>query len=195
MALRHLSARGLIGVLAAGLLVVGCTPDPGPNPTASPTGGPSASPTASPTPTRTETAEEQKQRVAFEAAEKAYRTNFAEVGRLAMAGGADKPTPLLRATARGEYLESSMLSLQSIRENGLKASSPGSISWARHKAFSPDEVVLESCENYRKSVLRDRSGKVFTPEGSRIYAQTITVQKAKDDWKLSSKETTEVEKC
>ena len=95
---KRLTVGSCGAVLVLGLLVAGCTPEPGPNPSVTPvptvtTSAPS--PTASPTPT--ENAQERQQRLDFEAAEKAYLTAFAESGRLAMAGGTKKPTRLMLA--------------------------------------------------------------------------------------------------
>ena len=84
-------------VLVLGLLVAGCTPESGPAPTVTPV-PPVSSPTPSPSPTPTENAQERQQRLDFEAAEKAYLTAFAESERLAVAGGANKPTKILVAT-------------------------------------------------------------------------------------------------
>lgn len=193
---RHIPVRGLIAVLAAGALATGCTPDtdPGSTPTPSPS-VPQASPTASPSPTRTESPEEQKQREAFEAAEKAYRANWAESGRLSMAGGADKPTQVLLDTSKGSYLDDTMLSLRGIKENKLRASGPGKISWVRHGGYSATKITLRTCEDYRNAVLRKKNGDVYTPEGTRVYDQTIDVVLTGGTWKLSDQDTQEVKSC
>ena len=197
MVVRRFSARGLVGVLAVGLLAAACNPDPGSAPTASPASGASVSPTATPSPTRTETAEEQKQREAFEAAEKAYRTNFAEVGRLAMKGGAEKPTAVLRATSKGAYLDIQMQSLRYLASEHARATQNGRIAWVHPGAFGTAELILKSCEDYSDVSLIKRSGETVAPENSeaRIAKQTITVVRSGGAWKLSDIDSEQVSQC
>ncbi len=110
-------SRSMMGAcgsaLVIGLLVAGCTPDPGPGPGTSPSPAVSSS---TPSPTPTENAQERQQRLDFEAAEKAYLTAFAESGRLAMAGGTNKPTKVLLENTVGAYLD-----VQTKRSEGLEA--------------------------------------------------------------------------
>jgi hypothetical protein len=148
-----------------------------------------------PTPTPTENAEERKQREAFEAAEKAYRSNWAEAGRLSVAGGADEPTQLLLQTSSGQYLADTMQSLQSIKKEKLRASGPGELVWVRDGAYSTDKLVLRGCEDYRSAVLTKQNGDIYTPEGTRVYDQTITVLKVKGAWKLNDQDTKQVAGC
>ena len=115
----HSPSRALVGVLAAGLLLAGCSGDPDPvgtSPSASASAQPSASP--SPSPTSTLTAEEQQ---AFEEATKvvlAYRqtitdlysgarTNLNDLNEVA-AGEQRRAGPARtssRASARGGVVE------------------------------------------------------------------------------------------
>ena len=74
----HSPSRALVGVLAAGLLLAGCSGDPDPVGT-SPSASASASASPSPSPTSTLTAEEQQ---AFEEATKvvlAYRQTITDL--------------------------------------------------------------------------------------------------------------------
>jgi len=197
VALRRFSVRGLVMVLAAGLLVSGCNPDPGPTPSGSPTAAPSVSPSAIPSPTPTENAQEREQREAFEAAEKAYRSNFAEVGRLATKGGADMPSAIMKRTSTGSYLDLQMQSLKYLASEKAKASEGGVLAWVRKDAFSPERVTLTSCEDYSSVRLITRSGETVAPEnsGERIAAQTLTVVEVSGDWKVSAVESQPVTKC
>lgn len=197
MALRHFSARGLIAVLAVGLLAAACNPDPGSTPTESPSSTASAPPSATPSPTRTETAQEQKQREAFEAAEKAYRTNFAEVGRLAMKGGVEEPTAVLKATSKGVYLDIQMQALRSLASDGARVVRYGEIVWVHPGGFSGSELVLNSCEDYSKVMLINESGETAAPENSegRIAKQTITAVRSGGGWKLSDLDSEQVSRC
>src|SRR5215210_5677041 len=81
-------------------LLAACTPADGTIPTP-----PAAtSPTASATPP--ETAQEREERLAYEAAEKAYRTFAAEYARLQRkVGGNGEPTEIMRDNAAGPYLK------------------------------------------------------------------------------------------
>ena len=193
MALRPFSAGGLAAVLAGGLLASGCTPDPGSTPP--PMMSPTPSVTASPTPTRSETTQEREQRIAFEAAEKAYRVSWTEYGRLAVDGGAEDPTQKLLDTSTGKYLSATMESLRSIKKQKLQISSPGSLEWVRPKAYGEGEVILEGCEDYRSAILTKPNGETLTPSGTRVYQQTITAQRVSDRWKLSAQVTSEVDQC
>ncbi len=82
---------------ACALALGACTGQPTPGPT------PTLTPTVVETPP--ETAAEREQRLAYEAAEKSYRTFRAELGRVLRAGGAKEATPLMKQTAGGPYLK------------------------------------------------------------------------------------------
>lgn len=197
MALRRFSGVGLAAVLAAGLLASGCTPDDDPStgPTAS--SGVTATPTSTPTPARSETAEEKKQREAFEAAERAYRANFDEVGRLATKGGINTPTDLMKRTATGSYLDIQMESLRFLESEDARASQLGTIGWVRHNGYAANELSLLSCEDFSKVVLIESSGATLKPEnaGTRIAVQTIKVVRSSGGWKLADVDSRQVKRC
>lgn len=188
MALRQLSARGLIVVLAVGALAAGCTPESGPRPTTSPSPTvPQTSTTPSATPTRTESAEEQKQREAFEAAEETYRGAFAEVARLSKAGGATRPTSVLQDLATGDYLTAQMDQLKWLKKNTSRASAAGLIDWVKTDTYSAKQLTLTSCEDYRKVLVIDESGESSKPEGTgtRVYRQKLTLELSEGHWKVA----------
>lgn len=181
MNFRHLSARGLAGVLTAGLLVA-CSPDAGPDPSTTPVGSPSASASSS----STETAEEKKQREAFEAAEKAYRAAFAEVGRLSTNGGATKPSDILLDNAGGEYLSAQLDQLKWLADQDSRTTDPGSLGWVRRETYSPAAVTIEACEDFRDVLIVDSTNRTTAPEdvGTRVYVQRLTVKPVETRWKV-----------
>src|SRR3954447_16625275 len=92
----RVAGAGRLAMVAAVLVLLGsgCTPDPGPQPTPTPVA-----------PTPSENAQEREQRLAYEAAEKSYRTFRAEYQRVLGRGGAASPTKQMRETAGGAYLK------------------------------------------------------------------------------------------
>lgn len=176
-----------IGAALAGCaLVAACTPDPGPTPTPSPSASaatPSASPTPSATPTETEI--ERRQRLDFEAAEKAYRVNVAEQDRQAQLGIA-RESPLLRQTSQGKYLEFTLKSLRTIRERGWRAVGGADIAGVSLGGWRKDELKLVSCEDGSDIRFIDVEGNNITPKNlRRRFVQTYTVVAVKGLWKLT----------
>lgn len=88
-----------------------------------------------------------------------------------------------------------MQSLQGIKKEGLRATGPGDIAWVRRGAYGSDTLVLRACEDYRDAILATKAGETYTPEGTRVYDQTITVAYAKGAWRLSDQDSTEVKGC
>ena len=181
-------------VLVLGLLVAGCTPDPGPTPTVTPI--PSVStPTqsSSPTPTPTENAQERQQRLDFEAAEKAYLTAFAESGRLAVAGGTNKPTKVMLANTGGFYLEVQLNDLKVLKKNGWHADRPSSTSVVADGGWSPDELGLTACEDGSQLKLLDQQGKEVAKDRPMRFVQILTGTRTDGRWKITDVESKEVE--
>jgi len=179
---KRLTVGSCGAALVLGLLVAGCTPDPGPTPTVTPV--PSVStPSSSPTPT--ENAQERQQRLDFEAAEKAYLTAFAESGRLAVAGGATKPTKVLLATTGGFYLKVQMNDLKVIKENGWRADRPSTTSVFANGGWSPKEVGLTACEDASKVKLLNQQGKEVAKDRPMRFVQTLTATRVDGVWKIT----------
>lgn len=175
-------ARVWIGLVAAfGTAVSACTTPP-----AAPT------PPPSPSATRTENDIERQTRLDFEAAEKAYRANDAEVSRLFEEGGADKPTRVLLETSTGEYLDSTMSILRQVRERKVRVEGKQSITRVIPGAYSPEELLLTGCEDYTNTRLIDDSGKTLPPVGKPKNIQSIVVRKSEGDWLLFSFDTQQV---
>lgn len=157
-------------------------------------------PTPSPSPTRVTPAETQVEREirqAFEAAEKAYRANWAEVGRLSLEGGAVKPTRVLTNTSNGNYLEVQMLGLKSYKKNNEHAKRLGTVLWLRRGAYKQTELELSSCEDYRAVTVVDGVGKEvhLKTTGTRVYVQRIKVTLTQKLWKLNDFSSEQVKQC
>ena len=171
--------------LVIGLLVAGCTPDPGPGPGTSPSPAVSSS---TPSPTPTENAQERQQRLDFEAAEKAYLTAFAESGRLAMAGGTNKPTKVLLENTAGFYLEVQLNDLKTLKENGWRADRLSTTSVAVNGGWSPKELALTACEDVSKVKLLDKGGKEAAKDRPTRFLQQLTATRVDGAWKITDGE-------
>ena len=181
-------ACGLV-VLAA-LLAGGCTPESGPTQSTSPSPPPSAS--ASPTPT--ENAQERQQRLDREAAENAYLTADKELARLAMAGGASKPTKILLATTAGDYLEVQMSDLKYFKKHGWHADRPIRSTVTASGGWSPTEIRLTACEDGSQVRLLNKSGKEVEKNRPRRLVQKLTATKVSGTWKVTGMEATKTVK-
>ena len=180
-------------VLVLGLLVAGCTPDPGTTPSVTPTPAVSSpTPLPSPTPTPTENAQERQQRLDFEAAEKAYLTASDETERLAAAGGASKPTSLLTENAVGAYLDVQMEGLRTLKEEGWRTDRPGVVSVAASGGWSAKELTLTACEDSSKVRLLDKNDREVEEDRPRRFVQELTATKVGDRWKISDVDSTVV---
>jgi hypothetical protein len=177
--------RGLAALTLVALVAGGCTPDPAPGPTPSPT------PTVSATPTESD--QEREQRLAYEAAEKSYRTFRAEYGRVMNAGGANTATKVMMATAGGPYLTEFVELAQAF--HGLKAHSSGveKIVYVRRVGYSSSSVALEVCEDSRSVKDYDKRGKVIGK--GEIRTAQLEVRKLGSQWKLWSGEGDKVSSC
>ena len=147
-------------------------------------------PTPDPKPsiTSSETQQERTMRLDKQAVEKAYLTANAEVDRLAMAGGATKPTKVLRATTDGFYLKVQMAGLKVIKENGWRADRPAVVSVSTNGGWSPTSIGLTACEDSSKVKLIDGKGKEVAKARDRRYVQTLTATKEGGVWKITDGE-------
>ena len=178
-------------VVACGLVVLaaslagGCTPESGPTQSTSPS--PLVSASASPTPT--ENAQERQQRLDREAAENAYLTADKELARLAMAGGASKPTKVLLATTAGDYLEVQMSDLKYFKKHGWRADRPVRSTVVADGGWSPTEIRLTACEDGSQVRLLNKSGKEVEKDRPRRLVQSLTATKVSGAWKITGLET------
>jgi hypothetical protein len=169
--------------LVMGLLVAGCTPDPGTVPTAAPT--PSASSPAT-RPTSTENTQERQQRLDFEAAEKAYLAADAEVHRLAMRGGASEPTKVLLENTAGRYLKARMGALRTLKSREWRTDRPTTVTVTADGGWSQDELQLTACEDASNVRLLDEDGEEVAKDRQRRIVQTLTATKAQGRWKVAN---------
>ncbi len=141
-----------------------------------------APPTTSATPP--ETAQERLMRLDKEAAVKAYSVATAEGVRLAMSGGALKPTTILDDNTAGRYLSTQMNGLKGLKEDGLRTDRRPVDSVTADGGWSPTELGLTACEDASKVRLLDKSGHEVLKDRPRMFVQTITVKKIDGRWKL-----------
>jgi hypothetical protein len=103
-----------LGALVACALLPACSPSAGVTPTPTPA---VSTPAGQSTPPETE--QQRKERLDFEAAEKAYRTFRAEYDRISdTRGGSAKPTKVMTDNAAGPYLKVMSAFLRSKKEKG-----------------------------------------------------------------------------
>lgn len=178
---RAKGAAVLLGVLA----VAACTPG-APERTPPPTPPPSVSQSPSETP------QERQERLDYAAAEKAYRTFRAEFDRVLRAGGATKPTKLMRATAAGEYLETFTKVIQGFKVLDSRQTGRERITYVRRTGYSRDNLILEVCEDSRAVETVRKNGK---NERGDIIAAKLKVRRFGNEWKVWDGEGKVVKAC
>ena len=184
MAVKQLKVLACGLTMLAALLAGGCTKESEPTPS------PSPSLTAtSPAPTPTENAQERQQRLDREAAETAYRTADKELARLAMAGGASKPTKVLLATTGGDYLEVQMSDLKYFKEHGWRADRAVRSAVVANGGWSPTKIGLTACEDGSQVRLLNKRGKEVEKSRPRRTVQTLTATKTSGVWKITDLDT------
>lgn len=185
MGLKALAKRAAV-VVAVGCLALGCTPQPGPGPT------PTPSPTATPAPTPPETARERQERLDFEAAEKAYRTFRAELGRVLRAGGASKPTPVMNETASGSYLDNFVAVADAYKDTGTRDSGRERIGYVKRGGYSLTSLTLDVCEDSRGVETYRRTKYVGAGE---VRTARLDVRKKDGSWKVHDGSGQKVTSC
>lgn len=169
---KAVGAAALLCVLA----VTGCTAEAGtPAPSVSSPPAPSASPT--------ETEQERQERLDYAAAEKAYRTFRREYGRVLRAGGAKKPTKVMRATAGGEYLETFSRVIRGYRELGSREVGREKIVYVHHGGYAADVVRLDVCEDSSDTRTVRRNGQTVKGE---VRTAALEVRQVSGSWKVWS---------
>jgi len=152
---------------------------------------PTLEPTTASTPA--ETKQERAMRVDKEAAEKAYKAARAEGNRLAMAGGASKPTKALTDNATDSYLEIQMTGLQMLKDKAYHADGQFDTSATANKGWSAKEIGLTACEDASHVRLLDVSGKEVLKDRNRRFVQTLTAKMVDGRWKIATAESKVVE--
>jgi hypothetical protein len=181
-----LRGRGFVSVgavLACCALAAACTQEP----TAT---SPLSPPRAATTPAESQI--EREMRLDYEAAEQAYRANISEQDRLARAGGAERATAALKATAEGEYLSSAVASLALIKRKGWRGTGSTTISGIGRVGWRERHVRLVSCEDGSRLRLFDNAGNDVTPRGASQFVQRLVVIRRAGRWKVSTFDSTSV---
>ena len=124
-----------------------------------------------------------------EAAENAYRTAAKEVGRLAMAGGATKPTKILLATTAGDYLEVQIGGLKYLKKHGLRADRPVRSTVVANGGWTPTQIGLTACEDASQVRLLKKNGKADKNDRPARGVQTLTATKVAGGWKITDVDT------
>ena len=162
---------------ASCVLLAACTPANG----TIPTPPPATSSPASATPP--ETAQEREERLAYEAAEKAYRTFRAEYNRLYRAeGGSAKPTIVMKDNAAGPYLRSMLAFLKHKVDNDRHSDRGVRIAYVRPGGYSPKELILLVCEDGSRVKIFDTTGKQVSHGG--VSKLTLYVRPIEGRWKV-----------
>ena len=174
-------------ISAACVLVAACAPADG-APVPPPPVGQSA---VSATPP--ETAQEREERLAYEAAEKAYRTFAAEYARLQQVEGPNKPTRLMTDNATGPYLKAMSNFLRYKAKNGRHVDKAVRIAYVRHGGYSKEELILLTCQDGSKVRVFDKSGKQVG-RGS-ISKLTLHARPVSGRWKIWSATQEAVKSC
>lgn len=170
----HGSGAIPVALAAICLLVAGCdssTPSP-PNP----------SPDVAPT---IESERERAERIVFDAAEMAYRSNMQAQDRLYSGTGKKPDFGELRMYATGEYLGFIEDDILALRAKGWRSSEPTLIVGISRETASADRATIKSCEDNSGVRLINSSGRDVTPKLIRRYVQTLVVTKTGGNWKVA----------
>ena len=184
-------AHSYLGAISAACaLLAACTPADGTAPSTPPV----TASTASASETPPETAQEREERLAYEAAEKAYRTFRAEYNRLYTSPDAGaKATKAMTNTAAGPYLQS-MLGFLEYKVDHRRHSDRGvRIGYIRAGGYSPDEVVLLVCEDGSKVKVLDANGRQVSRGG--VSKLTLYVRPIQGRWKVWNGDQNVVKSC
>lgn len=147
---------------------------------------PTPAPTTASTPTETE--QERTIRLDKEAARNAYTMASKEVDRLALAGGASKPTKVLTDNAGSFYLQVQMNQVRFLKSKGYRADSAAERSVTANGGWSAKEIGLTACEDASKVRLLDKAGQEVEKDRPKRFVQTLTATKVDGRWKITDGE-------
>jgi len=170
-------------------LLPACTPSADASPSPTPAASTPSVQTSPP-----ETEQERKERLDFEAAEKAYRTFRAEYDRISdTPGGSPKPTKLMTDNAAGPYLKVMSEFLRQKKALGQYEDRPVRIASLSRGAYSPQELLLTACEDGTKvRVLNGKGGLVGHGQASKM---NFYVRPVDGRWKVWDGTQEEVKRC
>lgn len=162
------ACRYLGAIIAVCVVLTGCTLADG-----EPATPPPSSPAVSTTPF--ETAQEREERLAYEAAEKAFRTFRAEYDRLYQVPS-PRLTRAITENAAGPYLKVMTGFLKDSARRDRRADRPIRIVYVRRAGYSPTELILETCEDGSKIKVLDPQGRQVGHGGTselRLYVRPV----------------------
>lgn len=141
-----------------------------------------------------ETAQEREERLAYEAAEKAYRTFRAEYDRLyQIPSSPSKPPKAITQNAAGPYLKVMMGFLTYSAERNRRADRAMRIAYVRPGGYSLEELVLETCEDGSRIRVLNPQGKQVGHGGT--SALKLIVRRVDGRWKVWDGDQTVVARC
>lgn len=178
-----LIGRSVVAAVAVALVASACTPAVTP--------APSPLPSVSATPTETD--QQRQERLDYEAAEKAYRTFRAEYNRVLRAGGAKKPTAVMKETAANGYLTEVQKVAEAYKGLGDHQQGEEKTVYLKRGGYSKTSINLLACEDTQSvSIIDKRGKKVGAGEIRRV---DLEVRLEAGTWKLWSGSGDEVESC
>ena len=161
--------------MAVGVLFGSCAPEV--PPTSSPTPVVAPTPSAS---TPTESPQEREERLAYEGAEKAYRTFITEYSRVVRSSDRPHVTQPMRRNASGPYLKAYSKFIKQRRESRVRSSGPFTVGQVERVAYAPNQVLLTACEDGSKAKVVNRKGRVVGR--GEIGTIDLTVRFVKSRW-------------
>ena len=123
-----------------------------------------------------------------QAAVSAYRVAEQESFRLGVAGGASKPSTVLKSVAMGDYLDFVMDGLRGAKEGKLRLKGSGNVVYAAALGWHATVIHVKACEDVTRVLVVDEGGENRTPSGHRRYVQDYSLAKTKEGWKVSAVE-------
>jgi hypothetical protein len=183
---RAFSYLGAFSAVSA--LLAGCTPADGTIPAPPPATPASASATPP------ETAQQREERLAYEAAEKAYRTFRVEYDRISRKrGGSPKPTKAMIDNAAGPYLKTMKGFLNYKKTYRHHEDRPVRIAYVKHGGYSPDELILLVCEDGSKVKVFDDEDRQVSHGGTSKLS--LRLRPVDHRWKIWDGDQTIVKTC
>ncbi len=187
MSLRKRAFARFGAVVVCCAIAAACTPEDGPlEPTPTPT-------SATPSPSPTETDQEREERLAYEAAETAYRTFRAEYDRITTHGYSPTTSQVMRDNAYGPYLKGYDEFIKGRRADKVRSTAPINIVYIKRDGYSSKEVILNVCEDGSSVRLLNSKGKMVG-KGSVVEGK-LTVRRQDSRWKIWDVDQKVVESC
>ena len=164
--------------MAVSAMLSSCAPEL--PPTSSPTPVVAPTPSAS---TPTESPQEREERLAYEGAEKAYRTFITEYFRIVSSSDRPRVTPTMRKHATGDYLKGYATFIKQRRKARVQSSGPVVVRRVDRVAYSPKRVLLTACEDGSESRIIDQQDRIVGR--GEVRTIDLTVRRVDSRWLVS----------